>query len=221
MGMRSAVGLLVSVGVIALVTSVGVLRNWDDSSETVPVANKEPVTFVRSNLPSYTRSKTASLAFYSDETPVTFRCSLDGAPFRACSSEEAYAGLSDGEHTLKVKAIDSDGNADQTPAALSWTVDSNAPLVTDVRPAGRSTTKDRTPTVSATVRDAQLDLSASSIKLMVDGRQISGLKYNRDTNRLSYTPSRPLSYGRHTVSIKTEDTVGLDAYKSWSFKVVR
>jgi len=57
----------------------------------------------------------------------SFECSLDGAPFTACSDPATYSGLPDGAHTFQARALDGAGNTDPTPAAHSWTIDATAP----------------------------------------------------------------------------------------------
>jgi hypothetical protein len=64
----------------------------------------------------------ARFSFSSNESGSEFRCSLDGATFSACTSEQEYTGLSEGEHTFQVKAIDPTGNVDTSPATRTWTV---------------------------------------------------------------------------------------------------
>ncbi len=66
-------------------------------------------------------STSATFTFAASE-PATFECALDGAPFSSCSSPQAYAGLAAGAHTFSVRATDSSGNVDPTPAARTWTV---------------------------------------------------------------------------------------------------
>ncbi len=58
----------------------------------------------------------------SDES-ATFECALDGAPFTPCPPSFTTPVLSDGEHQLLARAIDAAGNADPSPAAHVWTVD--------------------------------------------------------------------------------------------------
>ena len=55
----------------------------------------------------------------SDPSMFTFECSLDDAPFAPCSSPITYT--AEGAHTFKVRAIDSNGNPDLSPASFSWT----------------------------------------------------------------------------------------------------
>jgi len=57
----------------------------------------------------------------SDNAGVAgFECSLDGAAFAACASPKTYGGIPRGTHTFQVRAVDSNGFRDQSPAALTW-----------------------------------------------------------------------------------------------------
>ncbi|MCY1001153.1 DUF4215 domain-containing protein [Myxococcus sp. MISCRS1] len=58
-------------------------------------------------------------AYASNEEGVTFECSLDNGPYVAC--QDTYD-VREGEHVLRVRAIDSAGNVDPTPAEHRWTV---------------------------------------------------------------------------------------------------
>lgn len=72
----------------------------------------------------------ASFTFSGSESPVTFRCSLDGGDFAPCPAEATFEGLAEGTHELEVVAVDAAGNEDPTPAAHAWTVDAEAPDTT-------------------------------------------------------------------------------------------
>ena len=79
----------------------------------------------------------ASFAFSSDDAQATFECSLDSAPWDACTSTKDYVSLSEGAHTFAVRAIDEAGNVDDTPAESSFSVDTNAPnTAIDSGPSG-------------------------------------------------------------------------------------
>ncbi len=59
-----------------------------------------------------------------------FQCRLDSSnpgDWASCSSGVQYPGLADGSHTFEVWAIDKAGNADQSAATYTWTVNTNAP----------------------------------------------------------------------------------------------
>jgi hypothetical protein len=63
----------------------------------------------------------ATFEFSSPEAGATFECSLDEAPFVACSSPATVARLSEGPHIFAVSAVDQLGNRG-TQAARSFTV---------------------------------------------------------------------------------------------------
>lgn len=100
------------------------------------------------------------------------------------------------------------------------TVVGTKPTITRVKPGPGSKTRDRTPLVAATVRDAETNLAKTNIKLFVDGKRQSTFSYNRSTDRLTYT-SEKLKFGKHTIRIAARDAAGDAAIKSWSFRVIR
>ncbi len=97
-----------------------------------------------------------------------------------------------------------------------------APTVTNVRPAPGSKTRDKTPVISATIRDAQTELRENNVSLFVDGKQIGRTRfvYNPGTDRLRYGSGK-LSRGAHRVNVTARDGQGLSATKTWGFRVVR
>jgi hypothetical protein len=58
--------------------------------------------------------------FTSNEPRSTFRCSLDGRPFKACASSRTFKKPVPGRHRLRVYAVDAAGNADPTPAVAKF-----------------------------------------------------------------------------------------------------
>ncbi len=98
--------------------------------------------------------------------------------------------------------------------------DTTKPAISSVSPAANSTTRDRTPTVKATVRDGQSNLLKSNIKLYVDGKTVTTFSYSPSTDRLSYTTQR-LSYATHTAKIVATDAAGNAATKTWRYRVAR
>jgi hypothetical protein len=78
-------------------------------------------------------------------------------------SPNAYTGLADGTHTFAVRAVDSEGNVDPTPASTTWTVDTVRPT-TSIISAPPSTTTSTIATFAFTASTAatyacQLDTS--------------------------------------------------------------
>jgi hypothetical protein len=68
-----------------------------------------------------------SFTFASDESGVTFECSMDNAAWESCTSPKDYTGLSNGSHTLQVRALDAAGNYDETPATYQFWVQYEPP----------------------------------------------------------------------------------------------
>jgi Ca2+-binding RTX toxin-like protein len=88
-----------------------------------------PETTIDSGPSGTLSSSSASFTFSSDEAGSTFECKLDAGTFAPCTSPKPYDGLSNGSHTFEVRATDTAGNSDATPASRTWTVDTTAPVV--------------------------------------------------------------------------------------------
>jgi hypothetical protein len=72
-----------------------------------------------------------SITFQVTATPGTnpiagFQCTLDGSSFSSCSTNNpatiSYNNLAVGQHTFAVRAVDTQGNVDPTPASFTWTI---------------------------------------------------------------------------------------------------
>jgi hypothetical protein len=89
-----------------------------------------PDTTIDDGPPAITADNTPTFMFSSTEPMATFdsfECSLDGGAFGPCSgpndTHTPAAPLSEGAHTFSVRARDTWGFADATPATSSFTVD--------------------------------------------------------------------------------------------------
>lgn len=89
------------------------------SSDATP-----PNTTITSSPAGTSSSSSASFEFTATESS-TFECRLDGGSFSACTSPRTYSGLAVGAHTFEVRAIDTSGNVDTTPASYSWSITSS------------------------------------------------------------------------------------------------
>jgi hypothetical protein len=70
----------------------------------------------------FTTSRTARFRFASTEARSRFQCKLDKERWATCRSTKAYRKLRPGRHRFHVRAIDSAGQVDPTPATRSWHV---------------------------------------------------------------------------------------------------
>lgn len=114
-------GLIVVNGTLFFAADDGIIGRelW-----TTAPANDPPETTITSAPPDPSSDSTAIFEFTSvDDVGVSgFACSLDGAPFTVCTSPQTYSGLTNGSHTFQVRAIDTCGNVDPTPASHTWTI---------------------------------------------------------------------------------------------------
>lgn len=69
-----------------------------------------------------TTKRKATLEFTATEPGATFACSLDHKPFVLCGSPQTYKRLKVGKHFADVRAIDTAGNLDPTPATAAWRI---------------------------------------------------------------------------------------------------
>jgi len=100
------------------------------ASQVVKLDKTEPSTDVDSGPEPLTNATTAVVTFHGNDalSGVTgFECRLDDGAFGACTSPTSRSGLADGEHSLRVRAIDLAGNHDGSPATWTWTVDATPP----------------------------------------------------------------------------------------------
>ncbi|MBP9935338.1 MAG: hypothetical protein KBF52_06170, partial [Pyrinomonadaceae bacterium] len=90
-----------------------------------------PDTTITSNPTDPSPSADATFDFTGTDSAIasvaSFECQIDGGGYTACTSPKTYTGLSDGSHTFNVRAIDTAGNVDASPASYTWTI-STAPL---------------------------------------------------------------------------------------------
>jgi hypothetical protein len=87
-----------------------------------PPDTTAPETTITSAPATTTSATSAAFAFESTESGSTFACSLDGAAEQPCTSPTTYTGVALGDHTFAVRATDTQGNADPSPATRAWTV---------------------------------------------------------------------------------------------------
>jgi len=180
---------------------------------------------------------TATFEFTASEEDSTFECRLDDplGDFFSCDSETTFTSLTEGIHTLEVRARDAADNVDSTPASRTWTVsDATAPTVLLITPVNGATKVSRTnPNITATFSE-EMVLPAGSItleKVRVQGSRVTVL----ETVPITIDQSDPTvvslvlgtgvtldknSYYRVTITTAATDLIGnpLQSQTIWRFK---
>lgn len=88
-----------------------------------------PVVALSVNPDESTTIETYLEAQFSANETAVFRCRLDSTPELDCSSPWRLTGLSEGQHSIAVYAIDNVGNRSE-PATHQWSIDVVSPTVT-------------------------------------------------------------------------------------------
>ncbi|QJR10957.1 hypothetical protein DSM104443_02027 [Usitatibacter rugosus] len=174
------------------------------ASRTWTVDTTAPGTGITSFPPAASNSTSASFSFSASET-ATFQCKLDGASFAACTSPKSYSGLSQASHTFQVRATDSLGNVDATPASYSWIVDTSAPNTTiNSGPSGTVTSTTATFTFSSSQTPSNFEC------------QLDSAAYAPCTSPKTYTG---VAVGNRTFRVRAIDAAGnvdaSPATRSW------
>jgi parallel beta-helix repeat protein len=101
---------------------VGADRDPTPAAYSWTVDAVAPETAIGAGPAGATASTSAVFSFSSSEAGSTFACALDGGAFALCESPRAYGGLAPGGHRFEVRATDTVGNDDPTPASRTWTI---------------------------------------------------------------------------------------------------
>ncbi len=80
-----------------------------------------PETKITLRPPAKTHDRTPTIKFSATGSGVSYQCSVDVKPFKACRSPFTAPSLKPGRHRIRVKAIVG-GVADPTPASVSFKV---------------------------------------------------------------------------------------------------
>jgi Mg-chelatase subunit ChlD len=78
-----------------------------------------------------TTSTSMTFAFTGNDSGVGldhFECSIDGASFEVCTNPTQFRNLTNGVHTIEVRAQDKVVNVDASPATFTWTINKILPI---------------------------------------------------------------------------------------------
>jgi hypothetical protein len=179
-----------------------------------------PQTQISAQPPALSANPAASFEFSGEDAGgsglASFQCRLDSAEAGAwagCTSPASYSGLADGGHRFEVRALDWAGNADASPAAFEWQIDTTPPTVLiDSGPSGM--TNDSTPTFEFHSTEAGSSFACSIDTGTASFGTCSG-------PGASHTPASPLPDGSYTFRVRGTDAAGNQgATTTRSFTVV-
>jgi predicted phage tail protein len=135
---------------------------------------------------------TATVTFFSHDPDVArFECKVDDGEYASCTSPQQFRGLSDGRHTVAVRAVDGAGNTG-VAQARDFAVDTTGPVVAidGVQVAG----------TTATARFSSRDAGVVRFDCRLDGAA-----YAACTSPKRYAG---LAVGTHTLAVRAVDATG-------------
>jgi len=112
-----------------------------------------------------------------------------------------------------------DENAEtQDSSDYSFTVDdTNGPSISLSSPTSGSSITETKPVIIITYSDSS-GIDANTIEFTLDSVDKTS-SATSTSSQLTYTPSSPLSYGQHTITMSVSDTLGNSNEKTWTFTI--
>ncbi len=147
----------------------------------------------------FSNSSDATIGFSGSGggTVVALMCKLDGDEYEACQSPRNFSGLSDGSHTFSVYAVDSGGLVDETPATVTWTVDTTPPS-SSIEAGPPSQTEAGSATIKFSGSDS--GSGVASYECSLDGGAYEACS--------SPYEAHDLAAGHHTLAVRSVDAAG-------------
>ncbi len=169
------------------------------------ILNPEPDTVLTDVPPPASSDRTGDFRFGTTKADlVTFQCSIDDGPYTTCTSPFATPALAEGAHTFRVRATDSRGLTDRTPAAYTWTVDSVPPTVMITSPTSSS---DYTTTASSISLGGTAGDTGTAFSVSWTNRIVGAQGTAAGTTAWSVA-AIPLAMGNNVISVTTKDAAG-------------
>ena len=218
------VNLLKSITVyILLLAFLLIIANCggDKIAEELTKDTTPPDTSITSQPLNLTNSISATFIFTSTEDDSTFECQMDSGGYTSCTSPKSYTGLTEGSHTFYVKATDSAGNTNSTPASYTWTIDTTPPTVSSTSSlTGVTLSTSITATFSETMDSSTITTTTFTLKDS-DNNAVTGIVTYSGTTA-TWTPSSNLTSGTTytaTITTSVKDAAGnnMTSDKTWSF----
>jgi hypothetical protein len=185
-----------------------------------PADTTAPETSIASGPAASTTSSSASFDFSANEAGSTFACKLDSGSWGACDSPKPYSSVAVGSHTFSVRASDTAGNVDATPATRSWSVEAVTPPPPPADTTAPDTSITSGPQSSTTSTSASFGIAASESGAALACKLDSG-SWGACSSPKSYSG---LAVGSHTFAVRATDAAGnvdaTPATQSWTVEAV-
>ncbi len=188
------------------------LFTWNVDTTPPPVNIETAIDGNNNTVPNGSNTTSTSIAFTFSGTDLGigldhFECSIDGASFTLCNSPVQFQSISDGSHTLEVRAEDKVGNEGPTPTAFIWTVNTKPPNTTinSVTDGNKNIVANNSNTRSNTIT---ITFSATDVVANVDHFECSIDDVEFVTCTSPFTFPNLLSDGSHTFKVRAEDNSG-------------
>lgn len=171
------------------------------STNSFTVDTSPPIVTIATHPTILDNSASALFTFAASDSGggsvASFECRLDSSGYSPCTSPKAFSGLTEGLHTVYVRALDTAGNTG-TASSFTWTTDLTGPSVT-ISASPSSITNSST----ANFIFSGTDTGGGSVNRLECS--LDGATYATCTSPQSISS---LSVGSHNFSIRAVDTVG-------------
>lgn len=148
-----------------------------------------PTVSITGNPPADSNNTSATFLFTGsdNEGSISFECKLDGGDWQVCTSPVELTGLSAGEHTFSVRAVDTAGNV-SAAESYTWTVDLTAPQVVSIMRVGNSPTNANAVQFLVTFSEAVTNVDSNDFVVVADGvsgAAVSGISGSGSTRTVT------------------------------------
>jgi RNA polymerase sigma factor (sigma-70 family) len=186
----------------------------EDPPDPEPVRLAAPAILSGPNDP--TRSRRAAFRF-SATGATSYRCSLDGGAFAACSASRVYSGLTPGRHRFSVRGVR--GGAQGPASSFAWTITEPAlppPPATTAPPTSPPTTTeppaDRTPPSATITSGPPTSTTETGATFSFTAGEPASFTCGLDGSGFSPCSSpkgyQGLATGQHTFTVRATDAAG-------------
>jgi hypothetical protein len=155
---------------------------------------RPPAPSITAKPPSPSNDDSPTFSFSDSEQGVSFQCRRDSQQYASCQSPKTYVGLTSGDHTFRVRAVDKAGNM-SVATRYSWRIDLIPP------PAPAISGGPANPTTSTTASFGFTDSEPGvTFRCQLDGGGYSGCASPAAYSGLTLIP--------HVFSVRAVDTAG-------------